>query len=90
MIPTLFGVMLVTFIVTQFVPGGPVEQLIAQLEGTAGHGGEVTSSSSGLYQAKRGLREEHVQKLNELYGFDKPAYQRFFDMMWRYMQFDLG
>lgn len=90
MIPTLVGVMLVTFVVTQFVPGGPVEQLIAQLEGTAGAGGEVSTSSSGLYQAKKGLREEHIQKLNELYGFDKPAYQRFFDMMIRYVQFDLG
>ena len=90
MIPTLVGVMLVTFIVTQFVPGGPVEQLISQLEGTAGSGGEVSSSTSGLYHGARGLSEEHIQKLNELYGFDKPAYQRFFDMMWRYMQFDLG
>jgi microcin C transport system permease protein len=90
MIPTLVGVMLITFIVTQFVPGGPVEQLIAQLEGTAGSGGEVSSSSSGLYQAKRGLDEEHVQKLRDLYGFDKPAYQRFLNMMWRYVQFDLG
>ena len=90
MIPTLVGVMLVTFIVTQFVPGGPVEQLISQLEGTAGSGGEVSSSTSGLYHGARGLSEEHVKKLNELYGFDKPAYQRFFDMMWRYVQFDLG
>jgi len=90
MIPTLVGVMLVTFIVTQFVPGGPVEQLISQLEGSAGSGGEVSRSTSGLYHGARGLSEEHIQKLNELYGFDKPAYQRFFDMMWRYMQFDLG
>ncbi len=91
MIPTLFGIMLVTFIVTQFVPGGPVEQLIAQLEGGAhGEGGEITSSAAGLYQGDRGLEKEHVEKLNELYGFDKPAYQRFFEMMWRFAQFDLG
>lgn len=89
MIPTLFGVMLITFIVTQFVPGGPVEQLISELEGT-GETGEVGSSSSSLYHGKKGLTEEHVQKLNKLYGFDKPAYQRFFDMMIRYAQFDLG
>jgi len=89
MIPTLFGVMLITFVVTQFVPGGPVEQLISQLEGT-GEGGEVSSSSAGLYQGEKGLTEEHIKQLNQLYGFDKPAYQRFFDMMWRYIQFDLG
>ena len=89
MIPTLFGVMLVTFVVTQFVPGGPVEQLISQLEGT-GKGGEISSSSAGLYHGDKGLSEEHIQQLNALYGFDKPAYQRFFEMMWRYMSFDLG
>ncbi len=90
MIPTLVGIMLVTFIVTQFVPGGPVEQLIAQLEGGAHSGGEVSASSSGLYQGDKGLEKEHVEKLNALYGFDKPAYQRFFEMMWRFAQFDLG
>lgn len=89
MIPTLFGVMLVTFVVTQFVPGGPVEQLISQLEGT-GQGGEISTSSAGLYHGDKGLSEEHIQQLNALYGFDKPAYQRFFEMMWRFMRFDLG
>ena len=90
MIPTLVGVMLVTFVVTQFVPGGPVEQLISQLEGSNASGGEVSQSSTGIYQGKQGLEQEHVDKLNALYGFDKPAYQRFFDMMLRYAQFDLG
>lgn len=90
MIPTLFGVMLITFVVTQFVPGGPVEQLIAQLEGAGTGGGEVSHSGSSLYQGKQGLEPEHIKKLNELYGFDKPAYERFFSMMWRYMHFDLG
>jgi len=89
MIPTLFGVMLVTFIVTQFVPGGPVEQLISQMEGGV-NGGEVSNSTSGLYQGKKGLDQEQIDKLNALYGFDKPAYQRFFYMMLRYVKFDLG
>lgn len=90
MIPTLIGVMLVTFVVTQFVPGGPVEQMISQLEGGGTAGGEVSSSTSGLYQGNKGLEQEHIDKLNALYGFDKPAHQRFFDMMLRYAQFDLG
>jgi len=90
MIPTLIGVMLVTFAVTQFVPGGPVEQLISQLEGSDANGGEVSSSSGGLYQGKKGLEEEHIEKLNALYGFDKPAYERFFDMMLKFATFDLG
>ena len=79
MIPTLIGVMLVTFTVTQFVPGGPVEQLISQLEGSNASAGEVSSSSSGLYRGDKGLEQEHVDKLKALYGFDKPAYQRFFN-----------
>lgn len=90
MIPTLIGVMLVTFMVTQFVPGGPVEQLISQLEGNQANGGEVSSSSGSLYQGKKGLEEDHIKKLNELYGFDKPAYERFFDMMLSFATFDLG
>ncbi len=89
MIPTLFGVMLVTFAVTQFVPGGPVEQLISQMEGGVG-GGEVSSSTAGIYQGKKGLEQEHIDKLNALYGFDKPAYERFYFMMIKYMKFDLG
>jgi len=89
MIPTLIGVMLVTFIVTQFVPGGPVEQLISQLEGNAATG-EVSSSASGLYQGDRGLEQEQIDRLKALYGFDKPLLHRFVDMMWRYIQFDLG
>lgn len=89
MIPTLIGVMLITFIVTQFVPGGPVEQLISQLEGT-GTSGEVSTSSAGMYKGAKGLAEEHIQQLNALYGFDKPAYERFFNMMLRYATFDLG
>jgi len=90
MLPTLVGVMLITFAVTQFVPGGPVEQLISQLEGASAGSGEVSSSASGLYQGHKGLDPEQIEKLNQLYGFDKPAHQRFFDMMLRYAQFDLG
>ena len=90
MVPTLIGVMLITFVVTQFVPGGPVEQLISQLEGASAGGSEVSSSTSGLYQGNKGLDPEQIEKLNQLYGFDKPAHQRFFDMMLRYAQFDLG
>ncbi|VAW63229.1 ABC transporter, permease protein 1 (cluster 5, nickel/peptides/opines) [hydrothermal vent metagenome] len=90
MLPTLLGVMLVTFSVTQFVPGGPVEQLIGQLEGSDAGGGEVSSSASGLYQGDKGMAQEQIDKLNALYGFDKPPLQRFYEMMWRYIQFDLG
>ena len=89
MIPTLFGIMLITFAVTQFVPGGPVEPLVSQLQGTGG-GGEVATSGAGLYRGASGLDAERVAELKELYGFDKPAAQRFVEMMGNYLRFDLG
>lgn len=99
MIPTLFGVMLVTFIVTQFVPGGPVERMIAEIEGhtvgatpaIGGGGVEVRSGKgSGLYQGGQGLDQERLNKLRALYGFDKPAHIRFLTMMKNYLVFDFG
>ncbi len=88
MIPTLIGVMLLTFIVTQFVPGGPVERMMAQLEGVQS-GGE-TASTGSLYQGKRGLDQERVAQLQRLYGFDKPPAERFITMMKQYLVFDFG
>ncbi len=89
MIPTLFGVMLITFTVTQFVPGGPVEKIMAQIEGH-GAAGEAASGGAGLYQGTEGLDEERVEQLRKLYGFDKPPIQRFFSMMGSYLVFDFG
>ncbi len=89
MIPTLFGVMLVTFSVTQFVPGGPVEQMINKLQGQ-GVGHEAVGSTVQLYRGNKGLDDEKLLELKTIYGFDKPAYQRFFKMMRDYATFDLG
>ncbi len=90
MIPTLFGVMAITFIVTQFVPGGPVEKLIAEMEGL-GKGGEAgAGGGSTVYRAASGLGADRVEQLRELYGFDKPPLQRFFSMIKRYLVFDFG
>lgn len=89
MIPTLFGVMLITFIVIQFVPGGPVEQLVHQLQGQAA-GGEAAAGAQGLYRGATGLDQQRVEELKALYGFDKPPWQRFGEMMVNYATFDLG
>ena len=87
MVPTLFGVMLITFAITQFVPGGPVERLVAQLSGS-GAGGDTTSG--GLYQGNKGLDQERVEQLKKLYGFDQPPLTRFLTMMRQYLVFDFG
>jgi microcin C transport system permease protein len=89
MIPTLIGVMLITFVVTQFVPGGPVEKLIAQMEGYSSTGGEVAAASS-LYRGDAGINAERIESLKKLYGFDKPATERFLIMMRNYLVFDFG
>nr|WP_321468295.1 microcin C ABC transporter permease YejB [uncultured Desulfobulbus sp.] len=88
MIPTLIGVMLITFVVTQFVPGGPVDRMMAQLSGF-GTGQETTAATS-LYQGNKGLDQERIEQLKKLYGFDKPPVQRFLDMMRNYLTFDFG
>lgn len=89
MIPTLFGVMLVTFIVTQFVPGGPVEKMMAEIKGV-GAGGETAGAASSLYRGRCGLDEERIDQLRKMYGFDKPPVTRFLTMMRNYICFDFG
>ncbi len=89
MIPTLIGVMFVTFAITQFVPGGPVERLMAQIEGH-GASGEATTGGAGLYQGQQGLDQQRVEQLKKLYGFDKPPLERFITMMRSYFVFDFG
>lgn len=89
MIPTLFGVMFITFVITQFVPGGPIEKMMAQIEGR-GAGGEAGGGRSGFYQGKQGLDQERIDQLKKIYGFDKPPMQRFFSMMGSYLVFDFG
>lgn len=109
MIPTLFGIMLMTFAIIQFIPGGPIERIISQIQGTAvdatariggQSGGEVgrTPDAGGIgdasmavkYRGAQGLDPEFIKKLEVQFGFDKPAYERFFLMMKNYLTFDFG
>lgn len=107
MLPTLFGILLISFVIVQFVPGGPVERMIAQLQG---HGVEATArfggsgagdgvgamaqgasvGQSSKYRGAQGLDPEFIAELEALYGFDKPAHERFFIMIKNYATFDLG
>ena len=89
MFPTLLGVLLLTFVVIQFVPGGPVEQMVAQLQGRDG-GGEGPSASSAGYRGRQGLSPQQVEEIKVLYGFDKPAPERFWQMLKSFAQLDLG
>jgi microcin C transport system permease protein len=98
-IPTLFGVMVINFLLVQFVPGGPIEQVIAQMEGMgnvfgAFDGGasdvNVGAGDSERYQGARGLPPEFIAQLEREFGFDRPPVERFFHMMWNYIRFDFG
>ena len=89
MIPTLFGVMLITFVVIQFVPGGPVEQMVAQFQGY-GEGGEGPAATEGGYRGRQGVDAARVEEIKKLYGFDKPAHERFVQMIGQFARFDLG
>ena len=89
MIPTLFGVLLLTFAMVQFVPGGPVEQMVAQLQGRDS-GGERAASAGAGYRGRQGVDAERIEEIKALYGFDKPAHERFFQMLGRFARFDLG
>ena len=91
-VPTLVGIMLLNFIIVQAAPGGPIDQTLAQIRGSAGALDRVTGSSGDVTQARsaRGLEPELIAQLKTLYGFDQPAYIRFLDMMRRYATFDFG
>lgn len=98
MIPTLLGVMIINFALVQFVPGGPIEQILIQLEQdvsatdriTGGSGDPGESGRGSDYQGARGLPEDFIKDLEVQFGFDKPPVERFLLMMGNYLRFDFG
>ena len=89
LIPTLLGILALTFAIIQFVPGGPVEQMVQQLNHGSQGMAEV-SSGGGMHAGRQGLSAEEIDKLKAMYGFDKPPLTRFVDMVGQYLRFDLG
>ncbi len=106
MIPTVFGIMAISFLVIQFAPGGPVEQALANLSGqnssiaervTGSAGGDFAAQPSAnnanansVYRGSRGLPPELVARIEQQFGFDKPPLERFGTMLWNYLRFDFG
>jgi len=106
MIPTILGIMVINFVIIQTAPGGPVEQVIAEL---TGQGSAITervtrtgtgetlqartaadSGATGKYRGAQGLDPEFIKELERQFGFDKPLYERFLQMMGNYIVFDFG
>jgi len=104
MIPTLFGILLLNFVIIQFAPGGPVEQTIAHLQGLGvaatsriGSGPQSDTAAAPSnggnqsgYRGAQGLDPELIKQIEQMYGFDKPAHERFFTMLKDYLSFDFG
>jgi microcin C transport system permease protein len=88
MVPTLLGALTITFIVIQFVPGGPVEQIMAEARTNKSGGG---GGGEGIvYKAGRDNDAKQLAELKKLYGFDKPAHVRYVEMIGSFLRFDLG
>jgi microcin C transport system permease protein len=79
-VPTLFGIMLLNFVVIQFAPGGPIEQLLAQLEegdasatgrfaGGGGEGGGGGGLGEGQYRGRQGIDPDLIADLEAQFGF---------------------
>lgn len=104
MIPTILGIMAISFAVIQFAPGGPVERVIAQLSGQGGDaldrlsggGGDFgqnavdSGSVNSKYRGAQGLDPQFIADLEKQFGFDKPPLERFGQMIWNYLRFDFG
>jgi microcin C transport system permease protein len=103
MIPTILGIMAISFLVVQFAPGGPVEQVIAKLSGQGGDAGERIGGGGGgdigggngtdvssKYRGAQGLDPQFIARLEKQFGFDKPPLERFLKMLWDYARFDFG
>lgn len=106
MVPTIFGIMAISFAIVQFAPGGPVERVIAQLQGhdvsatsrfTSTQDGGATrgniaaqASVNSKYRGAQGLDPEFIAELEAQFGFDKPVHERFMKMIGDYARFDFG
>ncbi len=108
MVPTILGILLVSFAIVQFAPGGPIERIIAQLSGSDvsatsriggapggdfGAGAQAAGGDGGVtakYRGAQGLDPEFIKDLERQFGFDKPVHERFFQMVWDYVNFDFG
>jgi microcin C transport system permease protein len=93
--PTLFGIIAINFVVVQFAPGGPVEQMMAEMRGKGDLSSRLGSATSefgntGAYRGARGLDPHIVADIKKMFGFDKPPLTRFLDMVGGYLRFDFG
>ena len=104
-IPTLLGIMVINFAIIQIVPGGPVEQMIAEMTGTAVESTarfsgsdqseslanfETSVNNNTKYRGAQGLDPDIIKEIEAMYGLDKPTHIRFINMLKDYLTFNFG
>ena len=99
-VPTLFGIITVNFFIVQLAPGGPIDQMIAQMSGeavgslarVAGAVAEpgMMQDQSSQFPGADGIDPELIAALEKQFGFDRPLHERYFQMLWDYLRFELG
>lgn len=96
---TLLGIITLNFVIAQIAPGGPVEIMLAHLQGidtsagsqmSGGNADRVSGGGSSKYRGAQGLDPELIQRIEKQFGFDKPAPERYVMMLKNYLTFDLG
>jgi microcin C transport system permease protein len=94
---TLFFILLLNFTIVQFAPGGPVEQMLATLKGHSSNLSNLGSTTEGLENKQESdfnninsIDSEIMEQLNKTYGFEKPFWDRFLEMVSNYIFFDFG
>ena len=104
MVPTILGILIISFTIIQFAPGGPIERIVAELTNQGGNASDRVSGGDGGLQAEgfesgdasskyrgaQGLDPEFIAKLEKQFGFDQPAHVRLGKMIWDYVRFDFG
>ena len=88
-IPTFIGITLAVFVITHFVPGGPVERQLSRMRAAAA-GGEAAGGSVGGGRFTVSLPEDAVEEIRRYYGFDKPVHVRYGEWLWNVLHLDLG
>ena len=97
--PTLIGIITLNFFIVQLAPGGPVDQMIAQLTGQVGGASSRIAGAQSApmpmegatqYAGAVGLDPELIKAIEKQFGFDKPLHERYFKMLKEYLVFELG
>lgn len=81
-IPTFLGITLLCFSITQFLPGGPVDQMMLRMKGM-GAGGEAAQAAQGETAASQEALARERENFRQIYGFDKPLWQRYWKWLWK-------